>query len=290
MVEYILGKYLVKNAKITKNQLQQVLEKLDSAKVTLALAALEEGILSVEQVVELIESVGEADEAFEAAAVGRGFFTEEQADKLLKRRDSVYLKFMQTLVDEQLILMEDFEGLLADFKRENGYNNAEMEDLKCNDAKRIVPLMLPEEAKQYGDIIAAALETMQKVIGGSLYMGEGAMVDTFPPEPMVSQTLAWESGFVSCFSERDGGLLKVCSVFGHEEFEILDEDAMDAAGELLNCVNGVYASELSRRGEFFEMMPLEYSGVRDPIRRNSICRVPIFVGDKGLYFTVAELI
>ena len=114
------------------------------------------------------------------------------------------------------------------------------------------------------------------------------MATAFPAKDMVSQALEGSNGLISCLSESNGALLQVCSVYGQEEFEQLDADSLDAAGELLNCINGLYVSGLSREGQFLELMPPDYSDVTAKAK-TEICKVPVFVGDKKLYFTVAEL-
>lgn len=290
MVEYILGNYLVDTGKITKEQLQQVLTSQDTVRVKLGLIAVEEGMMTMEQADEVNRMQSVMDQRFGDIAVIKGYLTEDQIGKLLKKQGSPYLMFIQALVDEQMVTMEEIDGLLNDFRRINGYSNSELEDIKSDDVDRILPLLLPEEAKKYLEVIGAAVRTLIRLVDRHVYLGRAAMVDTLPAEPLVSQTLAWETGIVDCFSERDGALLKMCSIFAQEEFEQLDDDSLDAAGELLNCINGLYASNLSRQGEFLEMLPPEFTGVREMIKRGSICRVPIFVGDHGLYFTVAELI
>ncbi len=290
MVEYILGNYLVETGKITREQLQQVMSKQDSVRVKLGLIAVEEGLMTMEQADEVNRMQAVMDQRFGDIAVLKGYLTEEQITKLVKKQGSPYLVFIQTLVDEGLVSMEEIDWLLNDFRKAGGYSNSELEDIKSDDVDRILPLMLPEEARQFQGLVGAAVRTMIRLVDRHSYPGRGAMVDSMPGEPMVSQVLAWEEGIVSCLSERDGALLKVCSVFGQEEFEQLDLDSLDAAGELLNCINGLYTSGLSRQGVFLELMPPEYTEVREPIKKNTICRIPIFVGDRGLYFTVAELI
>lgn len=290
MVEYILGNYLVESGKITKKQLREVLAKQDSVRVKLGLIAVAEGMMTMDQADEINRLQAVMDQRFGDIAVIKGYLSEEQISKLLKEQGNTYLMFMQTLVDENLVAMEEIEWLLNDFRQENGYSNSEMEDLKSDEADRIIPLLLPEEAKKYQEIISIVVRTMIRLVDRHIYIGRAAMVDSLPAESHVSQTLAWEEGFVDCFSERDGALLKVCSVFGQEEFERLDEDSLDAAGELLNCMNGLYVSNLSRQGCFLELMPPQYTPVREQIKKGSICRIPIFVGDHGLYFTVAELV
>lgn len=289
MVEYILGNYLVETGKLTKDQLNQVLTKQDAVRVKLGLIAVEEGLITIEQADEINRMQALMDRRFGDIAVSKGYLTEAQIEKLLKQQGNAYLVFVQALVDEQLITMEEIDLLLNDFKRQYGYSNSELEDIKSDDVDRIVPILLPDEAKKYQDIVGTAVRTLIRLINRHTYLGFGVMVDAAPTDDMVCQALAGENGIVTCFSERDGALLNVCCSFGQEEFDSLDLDSLDAAGELLNCVNGLYASEMSRKGVLLELMPPEYDGVAEPIRSGSICKVPIFVRGQGLYFTVAEI-
>ncbi|MBO4980612.1 MAG: hypothetical protein J6C84_01770 [Lachnospiraceae bacterium] len=288
MVEYILGNYLVESGKITKEQLKMTMEKQDSVRVKLGLIAVAEGMMTLEQADEVNRLQAVMDKRFGDIAVTKGYLTDEQIGKLLKKQGNSYLSFIQTLVDEGLVTMEEIDWLINDFRQENGYSNSEIEAFKSDDVDRIVPLLVPEEGKQFTEIISVTVRTLIRLIDRHIYIGKAAMVDAFPSEGQVSQALEGEGGMIDCFSERDGALLKVCSVFGQEEFQKIDLDSLDAAGELLNCVNGLYVSSLSRQGSFLELMPPEYEDAT-PKAKKAICRIPIFVGECGLYFTVAEL-
>lgn len=290
MVEYIFGNYLVDIGRITKAELQQVLEKQDSVRVKLGLIAVEEGLMTIEQADEVNRLQAVMDQRFGDIAVGKGYLTEEQVAKLLKQQGNAYLMFVQALVDDDLIMMEEIDLLLNDFKRVNGFSNSELDDIKSDDVDRIIPILLPDEGKQYQEVIGAAVRMLIRMVDRHVYLGNAVMVEALPAEDVVSQAMVGEGGIVDCFSERNGALLKVCSVFGQEEFERLDLDSLDAAGELLNYVNGLYASGLSSRGVFLELMPPEYGAVKENVKTGTICSIPIFVGSKGLYFTVAERI
>lgn len=289
MVEYILGNYLVESGKITREQLHRVMEKQDSVRVKLGWIAVAEGMMTTAQAESVNRLQAIQDKRFGDIAVEEGFLTDVQLEKILKKQGNAYLMFMQTLMDEGLITLEEIDGLLNDFRQKNDYSIYELEDIKSDDVNRIVPLLLPEEGKRFTELICIVVKTMIRLIDRHVYIGKGAMVEGLPSGDNVNQALKWEHGLVDCFSEGDGALLYVCSVFGREEFEQLDLDALDAAGELLNCANGLYVSGLSREGDFLDLMPPEYNECREKINRSAICRIPIFVGDHGLYFTVAEL-
>lgn len=288
MVEYILGNYLVETGKITKEQLKQTLDKQDSVRVKLGLIAVAEGMMSLAQTNEVNRLQALMDRRFGDIAVSKGYLTEEQVGKLLQEQGNSYMSFIQTLVDSELIAMEEVDELVNTFRQAKGYSNSEIDALKSDEVDRIVPLFIPETGKQFTEIITTAVRTMSRLIDRHIYIGNAEMVAAFPADGQVSQALSGNTGIIDCFSECDGALLKVCSVFGQEEFPELDLDALDAAGELLNCINGLYASAISRQGEFLDLMPPVYEDVT-PQAKTGICRIPIWVGDNALYFTVAEL-
>ncbi len=289
MVEYILGNYLAESGKITREQLKMVMEKQDSVRVKLGLIAVSEGMMTLEEAERVNRLQAIEDKRFGDIAIEKGYLTRLQLDKLLKKQGSAYLIFVQTLVNEGLVALDELDWLLNDFRQENGYSFSELEDIKSDEADRIVPLLLPEGGKQFTELVCTVVRVMIRLIDRHIYIGKAAMVEEFPTSDSAIQIFKWEQGLADSFSERDGALLNVCSVFGREKFERLDIDALDAAGELLNCVNGLYVSGLSREGEFLELMPPVYNECRERINKSAICRIPVFVGDKGLYFTVAEL-
>ncbi len=288
MVEYILGNYLVETGKITRDQLIQTLADQDTVRVKLGLIAVAEGMMTLEQTAEVNRLQALMDQRFGDIAVQKGYLTDEQVGKLLKKQGNTYLSFIQTLVDTQLLEMEDVDLVVNTFRLINGYSNSEMDALKSDDAERIVPLFVPEEGKQFVNIISTVVKTLIRLIDRHIYIGKAEIISAFPAKDLVSQALQGNDGLVTCFSEGNGALLQVCSTFAHEDFEQLDLDSLDAAGELLNCINGLFASGLSRDGKFLELMPPEYSEVTANVKAE-ICKVPVFIDDKKFYFTVAEL-
>lgn len=288
MVDYILGNYLVETGKITEAQLKETLDKQDSVRVKLGLIAVSEGMMTLEQTDEVNKLQAIMDQRFGDIAVSKGYLSEEQVGKLLKQQGNAYLMFIQTLVDNGYITMEEVDSVVNAFRQAKGYSNSEMEDLKSDEPERIVPLLLPADAKQYAEVVSVAVRTFIRLIDRRVSVGEVTMVDTFPAKGQVNQALCGNKGIINCLCEGCGALLKTASKFGQEDFEQIDMDSLDAAGEFLNCINGLYASSLSRQGEFLELMPPEYVDVTD--KAKNICKVPIRLGDQCLFFIVAELV
>lgn len=289
MVEYILGSFLLDTGRIDEKMLRELIKKQDDTRVMLGTIAVAEGMMTLDQTNEVNILQSAMDQRFGDIAVAKGYLTDEQVEYLLKKQGNPFLMFVQTLIDNDVIKMDEMDGILEEFREKNGFTEEQLSDFKTGDVNKIVPIFLPEECEKYSVIIGTVIRTLIRLVNRNTYIGKAEIVDVFPENDQVNQALIWEEGLVDGFSEDNGGLLELCSVFAHEDFTQLDEDSLDAAGELLNCANGLYVSSLSRRGVFLEITPPNYGKCADGMKLYSVCRVPVSLGDKRFYFTVAEV-
>lgn len=268
MVESIIGKYLMDSGRITPQQFRAALDKMDAVRVKLGLIAVSEGFMTFAQAEEVNRLQAICDKRFGDIAVDKGYLTEEQVGKLLKRQGDAYLAFIQALEDDKLITIGEVANVLEEFKMNQCLTNTELEDIKSDDVDKIVDVFLTEEAKEYEAVIAIAMKTLIRLVDRHASIIKAEMKSLDSNAPMAVQEMHGESGkWTNCFKEVDGALLTVASFFGQEDFEELDEDALDAAAELLNCINGMYATSLSGNHEnFLELMPplYEVNGVEYP--------------------------
>ena len=286
MVEYILGNYLVESNKISSENLNAVLEQMNAVRVKLGLIAVAEGFMTTEQA-EIVNKLQiTCDKRFGDIAVEQGYLTNEQVGKLLQEQGNTYFMFVQTLVDLELLEMDEVDSILDEFKKVKGYTNTELGDIKSDDVDRIIPLYLNADTKKYQELAGVAIRTIIRLIDRRVYIGEAAVVKDANFKAMVSQKLQGEDSLTVALAEKDGALLELCGIFGQEAFESLDEDALDAAGEFINCLNGLYASARSRAGEFLELFPPEFC-VDGAALSGDACVIPVFIQGKELNFVVA---
>lgn len=286
MIEYILGNYLVASGRITAEQLANALVRQDCVRAKLDLIAVTEGMLTLEQTDKINSLMTETDE-FGDVAIAKGFLTEAQVSKLSKKCGNGYMMFIQALVDSGYLAIDETDSLIDEFRRANNYSHSEMDALRSDNVDRIVPLFIPVEGSEFIEIVSLVINTAIRLIDRHIYIGKAEITDTFPSKNHVSQTLVGWSGMINCLSEGDGALLTLCSIFAQEDFEQLDQDALDAAGEFLNSVNGLYASSLSAEGCFLELMPPDYEILTTQLNP-VICKVPLYIGNQCFYFTAAK--
>lgn len=286
MVEYILGDYLVESGKITDIQLETIVEKMDKVRVKLGLIAVLEGMMTIEQADEVNRLQATMDKRFGDIAVEKGYLTDEQIGNLLKTQGNTYLAFSQVVVDAGIMNLEEMDDVLEDFRIKHSFSKSDMEMLKSDDPDKIVPLYLSPETLEFGEWIGIAVRTMIRCIDRHIYVGKAEVVNTVSISKGAMQIVEGEGGKKTVFEEIQDGLLAVATTFGQADFTELDEDALDAAGEFLNCINGLYASAQSQKGASLELLPPEFIENGKEVVSEKICCIPIFIKNKKLKLVV----
>lgn len=292
MVEYILGNYMIETGRLTAEQLNSVIAKQDETRVKLGLLAVSEGIMTAEQAEQVNKLQSVMDKRFGDIAVSKGFLTEEQIDNLLKKQGNAYLSFAQALVDLEYLNMQELDEMLEGFRNAHSFSKSDMEDIKSDEPERIVPLFIPGEAMAYKDLIGILIRTLIRRVDRHAYMEKAVVADKITVDKAVFQDIRDFSspaeGFTSLktgFIEENGALRDIVSGFCKMD-ELDEEDMLDGAGEFLNCVNGLYASAISRKGTDSELMPPVISGGDEIIAEGAICKVPVCIKDKKSFFVV----
>lgn len=290
MVENIIGGYLVETGRISQQQYSKALDKMDAVRVKLGLIAVSEGFMTFAQAEEVNRLQAICDKRFGDIAVEKGYLTDSQVGKLLKRQGDAYLTFVQALEEDGLLSMGEIPNILEEFKRNKCLTNTELEDIKSDDVDKIVSVFLPEEAKEYQQLIAIVMKTLIRLVDRHAGIVT-AKIGAYPSgAPMAAQEMVGEGvSYYNSFREGDGALLTIASFFGQEDFPQLDEDALDAAAELINCINGLYASAQSTaHGTFLELMPPSYGMDGVEIPDSQACMVTIQIDGKVCDFVTAK--
>jgi len=288
MVEYILGNYMISKDIMSKEQLDRVCEKQDKIRVKLGLIAVSEEYISINQAEEINREQAVCDKRFGDIAVENGYITPAQLDRILKLQGNTYLIFVQALVDEGIVNIKDMENILEQFRQENGYGNSEMELLKSDDVEKIIPLFLPAKAEEVEEIISIAVKTILRCIDRHVYTERAFFVDRLSTENMVMQNLEGGVTMTTAFLEDSGAMVSLAGTYAREEFTALDEDALDAAAEFLNCINGLYTAALGNKSINADLIPPEYGSAEWEIDEGMICKIPLWIRNKKMYFVVIK--
>ena len=134
MISRLFGSYLVKEGKLTEEQLKTVFETMQKVRVKLGLIAISEKLMTTEQSDEVNRLQAIMDKRFGDIAVEKGYLTEEQVTRLLGLQGNQYLSFVQAIVDNDFLNMSDIESALCDYQKSYGFTSTDMEALKSGDS------------------------------------------------------------------------------------------------------------------------------------------------------------
>ncbi len=254
MVSSIVGNYLIEKGLLTGEQFRDILNEQQKVRVKLGLIAVAEGLMTQEEADRVNQLQAVMDRRFGDIAVEKGYLTEGQVNSLLKKQGNAYLAFAQAMENQQLMTIEQLEQILLDYRCENNFTASDMDALKSDDVDSILPLFLPVDSEAYYGIAGTAVRTLMRLVDTGLYPDKAYIMQKTEDENGALQKVEGEKGFVSALGGKGNALQFTASVFGQEEFTSVDEDALDAIGELLNCINGLYVSEC-KDGSSLELMP-----------------------------------
>ena len=79
----------------------------------------------------------------------------------------------------------------------------------------------------------------------------------------------------------------MASAYAEETFNVVDEDALDAIGEVTNCINGLCATALEHMDSTLDLCPPEYSTEVEAVVSDEMLVLPLRVLGNKLDFVIA---
>ena len=286
MVSSIVGNYLMEKGLLTGEQFRDILNEQQKVRVKLGLIAVAEGLMTQEEADRVNQLQAVMDRRFGDIAVEKGYLTEGQVNSLLKKQGNAYLAFAQAMENQQLMTIEQLEQILLDYRCENNFTASDMDALKSDDVDSILPLFLPVDSEAYYGIAGTAVRTLMRLVYTGLYPDKAYIMQKTEDENGALQKVEGEKGFVSALGGKGNALQFTASVFGQEEFVSVDEDALDAIGELLNCINGLYVSEC-KDGSSLELMPPSFKTGIQGFESRKMLVLPIHIKNDCIDLMIA---
>lgn len=287
MVSNIVGNYLLEKNLITEEQLKDLMKEQQKVRVKLGLIAVAEGLMTQDEADKVNRLQAVMDKRFGDIAVEKGYLTEGQVEALLKKQGNAYLTFAQALENQQLMSIEQLEQYMIDFQRDNNLTGSDMEDLKSDDVDRILPLYIPGGCEKYMNVAGTALRTIMRCVDNGVYPGKAFLASGCEADNGAFQLMKGERDVTCAMAGKGQALLQTASIFGKEEFPEVNMDALDAIGELLNCINGLYATALSHGGVSMELYPPEFSDSISALAGEEMLVFPMYIKGQKVDFVVA---
>ncbi|MBQ4463772.1 MAG: hypothetical protein II915_05075 [Eubacterium sp.] len=280
MFSQFFGNYLLENRKITPEQYEACMNYIKANRVKLGLIAESEGLLTSSQVMELNYLQVQSDERFGDLAVKKGYLTESDVNYLLGLQSNPYLLFVQALDENNCLTHDEIDYNLTAFQKENDYSNSIMKAIRDGNIEGMLPAFVNVQDRRYLDLIGLALRNIIRFINTFLRIAPGEFISGRTHRYAAYQHTIGDYQCVLGFTGEDEGILMMADGYAKEEFGTVDEDALDSIAEFTNCVNGLYAAELSFQNISMDMMPPKLS-FDEPIDVNGeYYSLPIFLEGK----------
>ncbi len=280
MFSQFFGNYLLENRKITPEQYEACMNYIKANRVKLGLIAESEGLLTSSQVMELNYLQVQSDERFGDLAVKKGYLTESDVNYLLGLQSNPYLLFVQALDENNCLTHDEIDYNLTAFQKENDYSNSIMKAIRDGNIEGMLPAFVNVQDRRYLDLIGLALRNIIRFINTFLRIAPGEFISGRTHRYAAYQHTIGDYQCVLGFTGEDDGILMMADGYAKEEFGTVDEDALDSIAEFTNCVNGLYAAELSFQNISMDMMPPKLS-FDEPIDVNGeYYSLPIYLEGK----------
>ncbi len=282
MFSQFFGTYLLESRKITPEQYTACMEYIKTHRVKVGLIAENEGLLSRQQADELNYLQMHSDKKFGDLAIEKGYLTESDITYLLGLQGNPYLIYVQALEDSGILTRDEIADALVDFKNDNNYSDEILNAIKTGDIDTILPTLVDTENPRYLELIGLTLRNIVRFVNTYLRMGKATFVNSLSAKYLAFQCTEGDyEGFLGFCSDSDN-ILAIADGYAKEKFDAVDEDSLDAVAEFINCVNGLYAAELSYQNIKIDMLPpvLQFDGTIS--RDDTFCVLPVYIESKKI--------
>ncbi len=254
MFDRIFANYLAECGKLSGQNLKDIFSIQDSKRVRLGVIAVSEKLMTIEQVEEVNQLQAVLDKRFGDIAIEKGYLNNEQVGRLLVLQGNSYLAFVQSVVDGGYLSMEELESSLSQYQRENNFTLSNIEDLKSCDINRIMPIFLYNQPEMLKELASVIIRTLVRIVDFHTFINKPSTITEYSYKAICSQEIGGDHRFLTAFSgDAQDSLKEIAVAFAGADNVDSKEDAVDAICELVNCVNGLFASDMSNRDVDIDM-------------------------------------
>lgn len=259
MLNRLFGNYLVRKQRITQMQLDDLLPVPKELKAEVETIAVINKILTPATVQELLCKFDRNAEHFGEVAIDAGYLTDDKLDEILTYQSNSFMKFVQSLLNKRMITMEQINPFLNEFQQLGGYSDAQMSALIHDDLEQSINIFVPLKTMQLKELTLTLVQTIRRLIDRDVYLDKAYTARSLQLDKYASQTIVGDMHIKVYISAPDNGLLAIANYFTEDTYETVNEDALDNVGEFINCVNGLFATNLSYSDIVIDMNSPEYA-------------------------------
>ena len=287
MFDRLMGKFLVEEGMLSKGQLVQVYRTQEQNHAKMGVIAVSEKLMTIAQAEEINALQASRDMRFGDLAIARGYLQEEQVEKLLEKQTNEFLAFTQAIIDRGYMTMDEITGSVTIYQKKYGLLESDMEALKVGDIERIVPIFMGTDQREYESLFAIAIKNIYRLVDAHIYIGRARTVREYQGEALGYQKMRGDCSALMAFTGKYEDLQKMAIAYTKEEFIETREDALDALCELINCINGLFATQNSLQGSSIELEPPVYLSGFASIAAVEMVVMPVYMDNAEIELIVS---
>lgn len=278
MFDRMFANYLAECGKLSEKDLGVIFSTQAQKRVRLGVIAVSEKLMSIEQVEEVNQLQAILDKRFGDIAVEKGYLTDEQVSRLLVLQGNAYLAFVQSVVDGGFMTMQEIDDSLAAFQKTNSFTASNMDALKSCDSDRIIPMFVYDQPDIIQELAGIMTRTIARLIDYHVYIKRPEILTEYAYKSLCMQKLGGDKCVITVLAGDINGSMKEAAIgFAGSENVTCPEDVLDALCELINCVNGLLASDASNRNIDIDMEAPVSVNEAGTFKASSILCLPIVV-------------
>lgn len=277
MLDRLMGAFLVEREIITKNQLADIIKIQDANRAKLGVVAVSEKLMTIAQAEQVNALQASMDMRFGDIAVEKGYLTNNQVERLLQLQGNSYMAFVQAAVDCGALTMDRIPELEKEYQTYLGVTEIDMVEMKTGNIEKILPIFLHTGNEIYNGIFTMAIKTFYRLVDSHVWIGKSYVANAIRDEVIGYQHFEGDVKGAVAISGKYNDIQKMAVGYTKEEFIETREDALDAICELINCINGLYASEQSRHEVRMELEPPDFCVSFKGLDYEAIAVMPVHI-------------
>jgi CheY-specific phosphatase CheX len=275
MLNRLFGNFLVEKQRITQEQLDSFLPVDKELKAEVETIAVILKMVTPAAAVELLDEIDKESERFGDKAVDEGLLTDDKLDTILTYQSNNFMRFAQILINNGIITLMEINKLIGDFQTGKGYNNSQISALVHDDTEQCVNIFVPLKSPSLKTLVLTIVQTITRLIDADMYLDKAYVSKSIQIDKYASQMIIGDMRIKVYLTAPDDGLLGVANHFTGDVYDKVNEDALDNVGEFINCMNGLFATNLSYEDVSVDMNSPEYSLEGPFISNSKVYVIPI---------------
>ncbi|MBQ7679469.1 MAG: hypothetical protein IJT34_06435 [Butyrivibrio sp.] len=288
MFDRIIGRYLVSKGLVTREALKEVYAAEESSRARLGVIGVSERMLTIPQAEEINALQAVEDKYFGDLAVERGYLSPLQVTRLLALQRNPFLVFSQALVDRGVMTIEALTAQVAAYQQEHHLTSSDMAALGSDEVDRIVPIFLNTEDQDLKDLFVLSIKNIYRLADHHVCIGEAYHTTNIKSETVSYQWIHGDVDAAVAILGHYEDVRRLAVAYTNELFIETREDALDAVCELINCVNGLFASDRSRQNIHVDVEPPRYTTTFSDISASDLTIMPVYLSDAEFKLIVTK--